>query len=387
MRDKLLVVGAAAALAATIAGCTAAGTATTTVTTGTLTIYASAPATSATPESQDVLDAERLALQEQGGQVGKLKIKLVTLTGKISDNARTAIEDPSTIAYLGEIAPGASEGSAGITNAQDVLQVSPTDTALELTQPTAAVPGAPNRYYESLKAYGKTFARVVPSTAQEAKAQVQEMQSFGVKTLYVTADGSQYGATIALAVKRDAAAAGISVAPRGQEGALFFGGSSDTSALHAFKGAVATSPTVKLFAPSALDDAALAAGLPGPAAGNLYVSAPGFLPNLPNLPKDLPPKGQKFVTDFSAAYHHPPSLQAIFGYEAMAAVLGVLGSAGSSAGDRTKVVHDFFAIRNRASVLGTYSINSAGDTSIAPFVFSHVQSGKLVPFRFLQVQG
>lgn len=381
MRRKVLVMGVTAALAATLGGCTAAGTAPTTVTSGTLTIYASVPARSANQGSQDVLDAERLALQQQGAQVGKLRLQLVPLTGKISDNARAAIEDSRTIAYLGEVAPGASAESAGITNAQDVLQVSPTDTALELTQPTAAVPGAPSRYYESLKAYGKTFARVVPSTAQEAKAQIQEMQSLSVKTLYVTDDGSQYGATIALAVKRDAAAAGISVVPRGQEGALFFGGSSDAAALHAFRDAVAGSRAVKLFAPSALDDEAIAAGLSGPTAGNLYTSAPGF------LPQDLPAQGQKFVRDFDATYHHAPSLQAIFGYEAMAAVLDVLRSVGSSAGDRTKVVHDFFAIRNRASVLGTYSINANGDTSIAPFVFSHVQSGKLVPFRFLPVQG
>jgi branched-chain amino acid transport system substrate-binding protein len=372
--------GASAVLAAAVGGCTAAGTATTTIAGKTLTIYASAPA-AATQQSQDVLGAEQLALAQHGGRIGKLTVRLVSLTGKISDNARTAIVDPSTIAYLGEIAPGASAGSAGITNAQDVLQVSPTDTALELTQPSAAVSGAPGRYYESLKTYGKTFARVVPSTAQEAKAQVQEMQSLSVKTLYVADDGSRYGAAIALAVKQEATRAGISIVPRGQEGALFFGGSSDAAALSAFRDAAAGGRAVKLLAPSALDDQALAAGLSGLAAAQLYVSSPGF------LPKDLPPAGRKFVSDFQSAYHHAPSPQAIFGYEAMAAVLDVLGQAGASAGDRTKLVHDFFAIRSRSSVLGTYSINANGDTSLAPFVFSHVQAGKLAPFRFVSVQG
>jgi hypothetical protein len=45
------------------------------------------------------------------------------------------------------------------------------------------------------------------------------------------------------------------------------------------------------------------------------------------------------------------------------------------------VVHDFFAIRNRGSVVGTYSIDSEGDPSIAPFVFSRFEGGTLVPWR------
>ena len=31
-------------------------------------------------------------------------------------------------------------------------------------------------------------------------------------------------------------------------------------------------------------------------------------------------------------------------------------------------------------MLGTYSINSAGDISLAPFVFSRLRNGTLVPF-------
>ena len=51
----------------------------------------------------------------------------------VRQRARLAIIDSSTIAYLGEIAPGAPTQTVGITNALDVLQVSPTDNALELS--------------------------------------------------------------------------------------------------------------------------------------------------------------------------------------------------------------------------------------------------------------
>jgi branched-chain amino acid transport system substrate-binding protein len=69
----------------------------------------------------------------------------------------------------------------------------------------------------------------------------------------------------------------------------------------------------------------------------------------------------------------------------MSAVLAVIKEAGSDAGDRSTIVKDFFSLKNRQSVLGTYSINTNGDTSLAPFVFSRLTSGKLVPF--VQVTG
>ena len=88
--------------------------------------------------------------------------------GELSNNARAAIQNPSVIAYIGELAPGSSDGTVGITNALNMLQVSPTDGALELTRPTPAVPGAPTSFYESWSTYGRTFAHAAPSTEQEA---------------------------------------------------------------------------------------------------------------------------------------------------------------------------------------------------------------------------
>ena len=161
-----------------------------------------------------MLAAEQLAFQQAGPKLGSFTLRFIKLAAaKASDNARSAIEDTSSIAYLGELDPGLSADSLGITNAQDLLQVTPTDTAAALTQVNAAVPDSPNRYYESLGNYGRTFARVVPTTSPEAKAQVQEMQALHVSKLYVASDGSQYGRAIAQAVRTDAPASSITVAP------------------------------------------------------------------------------------------------------------------------------------------------------------------------------
>ena len=371
-----------AAVMSIAAGCTTASTVS--VEGNTLTLYASAPPAAAnTQAAADVLAAEQLAFNQSGSKLGKLTLRFVKLGGaKVSDNARSAIKDTSSIAYLGELDPGLSADSLGITNAQDLLQVTPTDTAAALTQVTSSVPGSPNRYYESLGSYGRTFARVVPTTSLEAKAQVQEMQAQHVSKLYVSSDASQYGRAIAQAVRTDAPTASITVASSSSGAdAIFYAGTSASAVVRVFNSAASSNPAVKLFGPSALDGPALAAGL-SPTARHVYISSPGF------MTKDLNATAKsEFLKPFEDAYHRVPSPQAIFGYEAMSAILSVLKKAGASATDRATVVQDFFAIKNRDSVLGTYSINANGDTSLAPFVFSRPVNGKLVPFQSVQVQG
>jgi branched-chain amino acid transport system substrate-binding protein len=372
-----------AALAAGLAGCTSGGAANSSVTvSGTqLTVYLSAASTDQPQVAQDVLDAEMLAFKAGPTRVDGRTIRYRVVRGDtISAQARTVIQDTSAVAYIGEIVPGSSYASLGITNALDILQVTPTDTALELTQTTTAVPDAPDSYYESLSTYGRTFARVVPSSAEEALAQVQEMQSLGVTKLFVGNDGSAYGAAVANAVQRDASGKITVVSSRTAADGVFYGSASPAAAAGFFNVIAGARPSAKLFAPSALDAPSFTAAL-SPSIRNLYVSVPGF------LPADLNPAGQTFASSFTTAYGHAPAAQAIFGYEAVAAVLSVLKQAGTSANSRTTVVKDFFAIKNRQSVLGTYSINSNGDTSIAPFVFKRLTGGKLVPFKFVQAQG
>ena len=131
----------------------------------------------------------------------------------------------------------------------------------------------------------------------------------------------------------------------------------------------------------ALAQDSFASALPSTAQRNLYVSSPGFTPS------GLTAEGRRFVSEFTSAYGHAPSPQAIFGYAAMAAVIHVLQTAGDSANSRSTVVHDFFAIRNLNSVLGTFSIDKNGDTSLTAFVISRVKGGRLVPETEVQGQG
>jgi ABC-type branched-subunit amino acid transport system substrate-binding protein len=373
--------GVACLAALAVAGCSATSKSSSsstalTVSGHTLRIYLSEPSDLRRDAvAQDVVHAEQMAFSAHAKSVTDFKVVLQTAAFKtLSDNAREAIIDSTTIAYLGEIAPGDSDQTTGITNAQDVLQVSPTDGALELGQSTPAVSGGVKSYFEQYSTYGRTFARVVPSGADEAKVQVAEMKSLGVKSLYVAHDGSDYGRALADAIAADTGSAGISAAKSiSSADAVFYGGDSPAAAAKFFNGAASTAPNAKLFGPASLNSGAFTSALSS-SVHNLYVSIPGY------LPKDLPAEGKKFVTLFKRAYGHTPNTVAIFGYEAMAALLRVLANEGTKANNRTDVVAAFLKQSKVPSVLGSYSIDSYGNTSLDAFVFAQLRGGKLVPF-------
>lgn len=380
-RRALATAGVAGLAALAVAGCSQTGSSSSsssvTISGHNLTIYLSEPADlRSDPVAQDVVDAETLAFKGHRSEVSDYKVQLrFDRLPKLSDNARDAITDQTAIAYLGEIAPGSSDQTVGITNALDLLQVSPTDTALELGDSTPAVSGAPKNYFESWSTYGRTFARVVPSAADEAKAQAGEMKSLGVTSLYVTNDGSDYGRAVAYAVSSEARKDGITLASslNGASGA-FDGAESPSAAARFFGHAASVAPSVKLFGPSSLNSGAFTSAASSSAwAKNLYVSIPGY------LPKDLSATGKAFDSLFKTAYGHAPNVEAIFGFEAMSSLLRVLRDAGGGANNRTTVVNDFLTQHKVSSVLGTYSIDSAGNTSLHAFVFAQMRGGKLVP--------
>jgi branched-chain amino acid transport system substrate-binding protein len=406
IRNRVLTGATCVTLAAVLAACGTTAATTTTIAGTTLTIYASLPLQVTGPESseaRDVLAAEQLALQQAGGKVGRFTIVLKSFndaTGAgwspklIAANARTVIQRDNAVAYIGEIDPNASAQSIPITNADQMLQVSPYDTAIGLTQATAAVSGSPDVYYQSLSSNGRTFGRVVPNDTKQAKAQLQVMQGLGVKKLFIAEDGGAYGDAIALAVDQNAAAYGVSalvpvrasagLAPKAAVSgadAMFYGGVTSAAAVQLFNGAAAADPQLKLFGPSGLYTSSFTSQLAAPAQRATYLSEPGEATNA------LPPAGRAFLKAFKAAYHHTPWTQAIFGYAAMQAVLAALRGSdhGANANNRADDVAAFFATKNRSSALGTYTIDKAGDTSLAPYIFSRVKGGKLVAFKGLTV--
>jgi ABC-type branched-subunit amino acid transport system substrate-binding protein len=368
--------GAGVAVAALVAGCSTTGSSSSSsnavVAKGsTLVIYLSQPP-SANPVQKQVLEAEQLACQQLTGSISgtSLSVKCDTVGDReLSDNARAAIQDESSIAYVGEIEPGDSEQTLGITNAQDLPQVSPTDNAVELTQAVSAVPGSTGKYYEAESTYGRTFTGIAPTSAQEAQAVLAEMKKLGVRNLYVTGDTSDYGEALQAAVRSDASAQGITVNnSEAAVDAIFYAGDSPSAAERYAAGASSTAVSDKLFLPSALAGLDFSSGS-WSRFKSIYVSEPGAASSA----------DKRFVSHFSSRYGSPDP-PAAYGYAAVQAIVHVLHEAGKSANDRGAVVAGLHKLSNFSSVVGSISIDSSGASSLGPsaFVFRQVRGGTLV---------
>jgi branched-chain amino acid transport system substrate-binding protein len=166
----------------------------------TLTIYASLPAHGMTARAGDGAEAGmRRALTESRGRAGGRSIRFVWMSstrpgdetwdpGTVEANADRAAEDPTTIAYLGELDRGASAVSLPVTNREQILQVSPADALTSLTRTPPGRPRAgPERYYPGER---RTFVRLVAPDLVAARQIVAELSDRGTRRLaIVTGDG------------------------------------------------------------------------------------------------------------------------------------------------------------------------------------------------------
>jgi branched-chain amino acid transport system substrate-binding protein len=371
-----------------------------------LTIYSSMPLQGdSRAQSQAVVNGETLALEQAGGKAGKYSIKLVSLDdstatagkwdpGAVSSNARKASEDKSTIAYIGEFNSGASAVSIPTLNRAGILQVSPSNTYVGLTRAEGAEPGEPDKYYPTGK---HTYGRVVPADHIQAAAQVTYQKDAGCTKLYVLNDKEVYGKGIGDAVQKLATAQGLTVlgndgidtkaanfrslaAKIKSKGAdcMFFGGITDNKANQVWDDVHAALPDAKLFGPDGVAETAFASKLSPSEQAVTYITNPTLDPKL------YPPSAAKFFSDYKAKFNVDAEPYAIYGYEAMNDALLAIKNAGSN--DRSAVIDQFFKIKDRSSVLGTYSIDENGDTTLSDYGGNRVKDGKLVFDKVIKAQ-
>ncbi len=393
----------AAAIAVVVAGCGGSSTKTNTVPSGTtLTIYSSLPFNGPLrQEALDVREAELLALSQRHDHVGKYTIRYISLDdstakkggwepGATSANARTAAQDRTTIAYLGDLDSGATAISLPVLNAVGTLQVSPGSSAVGLTQGgVGADKGEPDKYYPTAT---RTFGRVMPNDTAQGTAIARYMDAKGCTELYVLHDSELYdGDGISQVVASQASAAGVE--PVGDDvvgttgpgtaklaaeikvsGAdcVFFGvvaADHPASAINAIHAAV---PSARLFGPSQLVTPQFASALTPSAQAVTFLTSPIAPPALQSAAY------RHFVARFAAVAHHAPAADAVFGYDAMRAVLQSINDAGSKGADRRAVIKAFLNLRDQHSPLGTYSIDRRGDTTLDTFSGYQIRNGRPV---------
>ena len=108
----------------------------------------------------------------------------------VSANAKRTADDPTTIAYLGDLDYGASAVSVPTTNEAGVLQVSPSDGLTSLTTvPPGRPQGGPARYYPTDE---RSFLRLAPSDLRMAEVLLARARELGARRLAVVYDGQVY---------------------------------------------------------------------------------------------------------------------------------------------------------------------------------------------------
>jgi branched-chain amino acid transport system substrate-binding protein len=162
---------------------------------------------------------ERRALAAAGGRAGGLRIRLRELPATddepdhpwdpalVSENADRAADDPTAIAYLGELDYGATAVSLPVTNNAGLLQVSPGDGLTSLTQRAPGRPRAgPERYYPTDE---RSFVRVGPTDLQEGEYLLERVRAGGAGSIAVVFDRNIYGRELAGQILARARRAGL----------------------------------------------------------------------------------------------------------------------------------------------------------------------------------
>jgi branched-chain amino acid transport system substrate-binding protein len=375
-----------------------------------LTIYSSLPLQGPSgANSQQIVNGEKLALGEEGGRIGQFKISYLsmddsnTTTGAwnpdvTATNAKTAAEDTTTIAYLGDYNSGASAVSLPLINASGILQISPASPYVGLTSSLDAGQDEPDRFYPSGR---RTFGRLQPGDPVQAEVEVQLMKQLGVKRLDVLDDQGPFEVPLAELLIRDAERAGIvaahdsldmtdtnastsfagvlaKVRESGAQ-AVFFAGGTGTGTVALWRQLHSTDSKLLLLGSSDMAGSSFTSEI-GAAGTNTYLTTP-------ILPVEMyPHSAARVLAAYRRRFGGEGGAYALYGYEAMSVALLAIREAGSHGNDRQAVVDRFFAIKDRESVLGRYSMQADGETTLSRYGVDRVANGRAVFYRELNVR-
>jgi branched-chain amino acid transport system substrate-binding protein len=364
-----------------------------------LTVYVSVPLRGEhAAEGRAIRDGARLALEDAGQSAGEIEVEARFLDATsdgpggprwnpaaAASNARTATQDTSAIAYVGDFESGATRASLPVSNQAAMLQVSPASTALDLTR---TGPESGDEVPELVQPSGeRTFVRVIPDDTAQAEAAAAWARRLGARRAAVLTDGSAFGELIAAEFVEEAGALGVEIVA--EEGA----------SAGAARRISRSGPDLVYWAGAGQDTLPTLRSVPeatilGPDA---LLLDPGFLPAAGELeprlritsaaqdPAQLPPDGRRFAADYRERYGREPDRYAAYGYEAMALVLDAIDRAGASGEDRRAVIEAALETRDRDSVVGTYSIDFAGDTTLDAMAGYRIEDGEPVFERSLSV--
>ncbi|HEY2759544.1 MAG TPA: branched-chain amino acid ABC transporter substrate-binding protein [Pirellulales bacterium] len=371
----------------------------------TIKIVSSLPRTgSAKPQTDTMVNAIRLALDEVGYKVGDFTITYKDLddatasAGQATDdqemaNALEAANDQDVMAYIGPYNSGVARGSMRLLNQAGLLMISPANTAVGLTKPGLGEKGEPKKYRPSGKI---NYFRVVPADDLQGDCAAQWARDMDMKKVYVLDDKTAYGKGLADIFEKRAKALGLSIVgrdslePNTQEfrskitqilskepDLVYFGGTTQTKGGQFCKELYDADFKGKLMVPDGcMENAFIDAAGPKNANDHVYVTFGGVVPS------KLTGAGKEFVDKYKAKYGNMPEAYALYAYEATKVVLDAIRKAGVK--DREAILQAARQTKDFPGALGTWSFDENGDTTLKKLSGSVVHDGQ---FEFVKMLG
>jgi branched-chain amino acid transport system substrate-binding protein len=339
-------------------------------------------------QTVEVSRAELWALGVAGFKAGSYKIGYQSCddstaqtggwdTAKCATNAHLYANNKSVIGVLGTFNSGCAKIIVPVLNRAGPLgMVSPANTNPGLTKKWDA--GEPQKYYPTGT---RNYARVVATDDIQGPADAIWSKTLGFKKVFVLNDKQTYGFGVATTYKNAAKKLGINVVGfQGWDGkassyealataikatgaqAVFLGGIACNNGAKLMQDIKAVDPKIQLQMPDGFSDP----GANGAVGNGAYISVAGEPPN------KLTGLGATFVASFGKQIGTAVNPYAAYGAQAMDVMLQVIARSG---GQRANVTKALFGLKIANGILGSFSINSQGDTSLQPITI-YKQSGK-----------
>ncbi|ABG04979.1 Extracellular ligand-binding receptor [Rubrobacter xylanophilus DSM 9941] len=357
-----------------------------------------------------MVNAIRLAIDQRGGKVAGLKIEYESLDdataqsgqwdeGKCAENAQQAAQDEEIVGWIGPFNSGCAAVEIPILNEAGLVMISPANTYVGLTK-EGGEPDEPDKYYPTGQ---RNYTRVIPADDKQGRLAAVLMREEGVRTVFILDDRETYGKGLADQVQKSAEEFGIEVVGRqGIDGsasnyrglmnrvreanpdAIYFGGIIENNAGQLVRdkvGAGMPNDEVLFIGPDGIFvDTFIEQA--GDAAEGAYVTFGGI------PPERLGERGQRFIEEYNAKYPDDP-IQAYtaYAYEAANVLLDAIERAQKADGEvnRENVLREVFATENYKGVLGTWSFDENGDTTLTKLSVQRVQNGEFKLDRVLDV--
>jgi branched-chain amino acid transport system substrate-binding protein len=306
-----------------------------------------------------------------------------------ASNANKAAADADVMVYLGTFNSGAAKISIPILNVVDLVMISPANTYPGLSKPGKGEADEPDKYYPNGK---RNYTRVVPADDLQGAAGANWAKELGAKSVFILDDTQLYGKGIADVFDAKAKEIGLNVLGReGIDGKaadyralaakildlkpdlVYYGGITQNNAGQLWKDIKGEGYTGMMMGPDGISEDAFIEAAGADNAEGTYTTFGGVPPD------KLEGKAGDWYKAYKAKYNSEPQPYAIYGYESANVALAAINKVCEK--DRAKIRDAVFATKDFQGILGTWSFDANGDTSLTTMSGSQVKGGK---FQFVE---